>query len=75
LVNYWDYTEMHGQQNIKKIAYTMLAGWFLGTFAKVRKATISFVIRLSVRVEQLGSHWTDFHEILYLSIFWKLREN
>jgi hypothetical protein len=30
------------------------------------KQTISFVmsIRLSVRVEQLGSHWTDFHEIL-----------
>jgi len=26
----------------------MLTGWFLGTFAKVRKATISFVIRLSV---------------------------
>jgi hypothetical protein len=26
---------------------------------------------LSVRMEQLGSHWTDFHEILYLSIFRK----
>jgi len=25
--------------------------------------------RLSVRMEQLGSHWTDFHEILYLSTF------
>jgi hypothetical protein len=23
----------------------------------------------SVRMEQLGSRWTDFHEILYLSIF------
>jgi hypothetical protein len=22
-------------------------------------------------MEQLGSHWTDFHEILYLSIFRK----
>ena len=22
-------------------------------------------------MEQLGSHWTDFHEILYLSIFLK----
>ena len=39
---------MHGQQNIKKIASTMLTGWFLDTFAKVRKATVSFVIRLSV---------------------------
>jgi hypothetical protein len=40
---------------------------FLGAFAKLRKATISFVmsvcVRLSVRTEQLGSHWTDFHEI------------
>ena len=26
---------------------------------------------LSVRTEQLGSHWTDFHEIWHLSIFRK----
>jgi len=26
-------------------------------------------VRLSVRMEQLGSYWTDFHEILHLSIF------
>ena len=34
-------------------------------FAILRKATISFVmsVRLSARVEQLGSHWTDFYEI------------
>jgi len=37
------------------------------------KATISFVLslRLSVRMEQLGSHWTDFHEIWYLCMFRK----
>ena len=34
---------------------------FVGTFAELRKATISFL--LSVRVEQVGSHRTDFHEI------------
>ena len=34
---------------------------FLGAFAKLRNATISFV--MSVRMEQLGSYWTDFHEI------------
>jgi hypothetical protein len=28
-------------------------------------------VRLSVRMEQLGSHWKNFHEILYLSIFRK----
>ena len=40
---------------------------FLGAFAKLRKSTISFV--MSVRMEKLGSQWTDFHEILYLIIF------
>jgi len=41
----------------------------LGAFAKLRKATISFVLSvcLSVclpvlRMEQLRSHWTDFHQ-------------
>jgi hypothetical protein len=45
-----------------------------GAFAKLRKATIDFMsVCLSVRTEQLGSHWTDIHEILYLSIFRKIR--
>jgi hypothetical protein len=30
---------------------------------------------LSVRMEQLGSHWTDFHEILRLGILRKSVEN
>jgi hypothetical protein len=44
---------------------------------KSAKATINFVMSVcpsvlpSVRVEQLGSHWTDFREIWYFSIFWK----
>ena len=47
---------------------------FLSAFSKLRKATTSPC--LSVRKEQLGSHWTDFHEIWYLSIFSKIcREN
>jgi hypothetical protein len=29
-------------------------------------------VRPSVRVEQLSSHWTDCHEILYLTIFRKI---
>jgi hypothetical protein len=28
-------------------------------------------VRRSVRMEQLGSHWTDCHEIWYLSVFRK----
>ena len=39
---------------------------FLGTSAKLRKSTITFVVSvcLSVRMEQLDSHPKDFHEIL-----------
>ena len=46
---------------------------FLGAFAKLRKAAISFVMSvfpsacLSVCKEELGSHWTDFYEMFYLS--------
>jgi hypothetical protein len=37
----------------------------LGALAKLRKLTVSFVVSvcLSVRIEQLGSHWKDFYEI------------
>ena len=50
---------------------------FLGAFEKLWNTTGSFVMSVplylfahpSVRVEQHGSHWTDFHEILYLCIF------
>jgi hypothetical protein len=43
---------------------------FLGAFAKLRKATIKFTkpVLPSARMEQLGSHWAGFHEILYLRI-------
>jgi hypothetical protein len=37
----------------------------LGAFAKLRKATVSFIMSVcpSVAMEQLDSHWTDFHEM------------
>jgi len=45
----------------------------LGAFAKLRKGTVNFVtsVRLFVRMEQLGSHWTDFHEIYIRAFFEK----
>jgi hypothetical protein len=45
----------------------------LSAFGKGLKATISFVMSVccpSVLME-LGCRWTDFHKILYLSIFLK----
>jgi hypothetical protein len=49
---------------------------FLGAFAKLRNVTIGFVMSvcLSVRMDQLGSHWADFHEIWYFSILRKTVE-
>jgi hypothetical protein len=40
---------------------------FVDVFAKLRKATISFV--LSFRLH--GYHWTDFYEVRYSNIFRK----
>jgi len=40
--------------------------------AKSPAATVSFVMSnflLSVRVEQIGSHLTDFQEVWYLPVF------
>jgi hypothetical protein len=51
---------------LKQLQLTFgLLGAMLGAFAKLRKATFSFVmsVRLSVRMEQLGSNWTDFNQI------------
>jgi hypothetical protein len=46
----------------------------LGLFVQSRTASISFLIsvRLSVRMYQLGSHWTDFRKILILETFIKI---
>ena len=65
-----------GSRNKQRLfPVTALTDWIFGAFAKLRKATISFFmsvslsIRQSVRMEHLVSHWADFHEILYLSFF------
>jgi len=51
---------------------------FLGAFAELRKASVNFVVtvslsvRLSIHVEQLGSHWRVFMK-LYIWVFSKIR--
>jgi hypothetical protein len=51
----------------------MRAANILGAFAKFPKLTIGFVMSVcpSVRIEHPGSHYTNFYEILYFSIFRK----
>ena len=58
---------LHTSGRVKKI---------LGTFEKLRKATIGFALPacLSIRMEKFGFHWTDFHEIWYLRITRKFIE-
>ena len=61
-----------------KICFIIIYTFLLGAFAKLQKATISFVlsvcasvhlsVRLPVSMEQLGSQWTDF-ETWYLSCY------
>jgi len=53
--------------NVKAIGISQS---FLVAFGKLRNKTVSFVpsVRLSVRIEQLGSHWTDFREIWCLFV-------
>ena len=48
--------------------------YFLGAVAKLRKPTISSHIRLSVRMEQFDSHWTDFDNIWYVGFFFRKYE-
>ena len=61
---------LYGSQNQQRLfLYTALTGSFLGAITKLRKATLSFVMSvrppsvcLSVRMEQLGFHCTDFYK-------------
>jgi len=49
----------------------------LDAFAKLRKSTVNFIMSvclsdcMSVSMEHVSSHWTDFHEIWYLGVFRK----
>ena len=57
------------------VAYKAWSCSLLGKFTKLRKITTSFVMSvclsvcLFVHMEQTGSHWMNFHEIWYSSIF------
>ena len=61
--------------------FEILYNFRLVFFRRVRKncqkrllSSSCLFIRPPVFMEQLGSHWTDFHEIWYLSIFRKFVE-
>jgi hypothetical protein len=65
-----------GSENKQRLFYfTALTDWFLGAFAKLRNATVRFVVScLSIRLEHLGSYQTDFDETSDLSLFRKFED-
>jgi hypothetical protein len=67
----WNSTALpwNGDKKCSELSMKLISLWT--RFANSEEATISFV--MSVRLEQLDSHLTDFYEIWYLSIFQKLR--
>ena len=56
-------------------SYPPTSPYFLGAFAKLRKATISFVMYVhlsvcqSVRIEQFGSSWTNLVKFFVCAFF------
>jgi hypothetical protein len=55
------------------IASSSIVFWFARKIAKKKEKNTSFVmsVRMSVHMEQLSSHWTDFHEVWCFRIFRK----
>ena len=50
--------------HIRGPLHTVLFHFFLCTFLELRKAIVNFMsVCPSVRIEQLGSRWMDFHAI------------
>jgi hypothetical protein len=56
--------EVNRRDDVHDTDILLSIAWVFGAFAKFRKSTISFVMSacLSVRMEQLGSCWTDLNE-------------
>jgi hypothetical protein len=69
-LNIWGWIpHIYIRLNMNKILKSLLGVLVTGTFAKLRKTIINFVmyicmsVRTIVNIEQLGSHWPDVHEI------------
>ena len=71
-VNFYLHMSLTKDKTVRLSAYQLL-----GEFSKLRKAPISFVMSVClsvcppVRMEPLGCHWADFHEIWHLRIFFE----
>ena len=61
--------------HIMKLLVMLLSSALLRHIRKIAKSGYSLRhVHPSVRMEQLGSHWANFHEIWCMRIFWKFIE-
>jgi hypothetical protein len=67
---YYDNTVTSFYESVVEEVYPIQGQSFLGVFIKLRKEAISSLMSVCLSVcpsptcmEQLSSHWTDFHEI------------
>ena len=74
---FWQYTTLEAESGVSFVGPNIggretadLSAQFLGAFAEMRRATTSIFMSAlpSVHME-LGSHWTEFDKIWYLSFF------
>ena len=73
----WRCISMFGLQYVAMYQYVRIQYVAMYQYVRITVCNLSVClpVRPSARVEKLGSHWTDFHEILYLNIFEIFREN
>jgi hypothetical protein len=66
----WDWTTVSVVMSKITIQHFEWMVQFLGAFRKIAKSDFEFRhVGPPVHMEQLGSHWTDFHKISYVKIF------
>jgi hypothetical protein len=65
------------EQRLCEMSFVSVVGFCIGRYGFMRTATVSFLmaVRPSVRMQQVGSHWTDFYENFYLRILLTFLEN
>ena len=71
LTGRFNFTGLWKKKNLRSGHLVVASVFCLSAFAKLRKVTINLVVSVcpSPRLEQLCYHWTNFHEIWHLSIF------
>jgi hypothetical protein len=63
VMKWWDKSDATGSVTVCGTCRSVRVTRVL--FRRIPKFSLAMSVRLSVHMEQLGSHWTDFHKMLY----------